>query len=214
MSWADFYLFCFVFGFFFSLVAVLTGHMHLDFGHGHGGGDFGHGHGGHGHLGHGGHGHAHGAGVAAGDHGARIDLSPFNMGTVAAFLAWFGGAGYLATRFYGMWFVGALALAVASGVSGAAIVFWFLSKVLMREREEMDPAMYDMVGVLGRTSGTIRQNGIGEVLYSRDGARRAVAARSEDGTPIPMGVEVVVTRFENGIAYVKPWDDMAGVGDL
>ena len=35
-------------------------------------------------------------------------------------------------------------------------------------------------------------------------------ARAESGTAIPKGVEVVVTRYEKGIAYVRPWDELAG----
>jgi hypothetical protein len=206
MTWADFYLFCFLFGFFFSLVAVVTGHLHLDFhGHGHGA-DFGHGHAGVAHSGHGHSGHVH---AGDGAHHGRVDLSPFNMGTIAAFLAWFGGTGFLATKFYGVWVVTSLVFAIASGVAGAGIVFWFLSKVLMREREEMDPALYEMVGVLGNVSSSIRSGGVGEILYLRDGARRAAPARSDNGNAIPNGVEVIVTRYENGIAYVRPWEDMA-----
>jgi membrane protein implicated in regulation of membrane protease activity len=88
------------------------------------------------------------------------------------------------------------------------LVYLFLSRVLMRSREELNPADYEMVGVLGRVSGAIRSEGIGEILFSRDGARRASAARSDDGTAISHGEEVVVTRYENGIAYVRRWEDL------
>jgi transcriptional regulator with XRE-family HTH domain len=40
-------------------------------------------------------------------------------------------------------------------------------------------------------------------------ARRAASARSEDGRPIDRGVEVVVTRYERGIAYVRPWEELS-----
>lgn len=204
MTWADFYLFCFAFGFFFSMVTALTGHLHLDFGgHGHGAdfGNFGHAdmHG-HIHLDHGG---THDA------QGSRANgVSPLNLGTLAAFLAWFGGTGYLTTRFYRLWFVATLAMAMAGGLVGGYLVYLFLSKVLMRSREHLDPADYDMVGVLGRVSGTIRAGGIGEILFSQEGSRRAAPARSESGGPIPNGTEVVVTRYEDGIAYVRRWDEL------
>jgi membrane protein implicated in regulation of membrane protease activity len=184
MTWADFYLFCFAFGFLFSALAVLAGH--IDFG-GHDVGDTG-----------------------GADHGHSHHVAVFNAGTVAAFLAWFGGTGYLATKFYRLWFVSALAFALAAGAAGAAVVFWFLKRVLMREREDLDPADYDMVGVLGRVSGTIREGGIGEILFSRDGARRAAPARSDGTGPIPEGAEVVVTGYADGIAYVRRWEEMAG----
>jgi hypothetical protein len=201
MTWSEIYLLCFFVGFLFSLVSMVSGHVHLHFHHGHGGG--GHAHGGHGHAGHGHGDHSH----------ARADLSPINVGTIAAFLAWFGGAGYLATSYYRTWFVTALAIAVASGLIGASAVFWFVAKVLMGREEHLDPANYEMVGVLGTTSDAIRAGGTGEVQFSQEGSRRAVAARSEDGAPIPRGVEVVVTRYENGISYVRPWEELKAASD-
>ena len=39
------------------------------------------------------------------------------------------------------------------------------------------------------------------------GARRCAGARCEDGKPLEKGVEVVIERYEKGIAYVKRWDD-------
>ena len=47
------------------------------------------------------------------------------------------------------------------------------------------------------------------MIYSRAGSRRAAPARSEDGPKIPRDTEVVVTRFEKGIAYVRRWEEMA-----
>ena len=191
MTWSDFYLLCFFVGFLFSLVSMVSGHVHLHFHHGGGGG--GHGHGG----------HAHGG----------SEVSPFNFGTGAAFLAWFGGAGYLATNYYRTWVGTALIIALISGLAGASIVFWFLAKVLMGREEDLDPANYEMVGVLGTISGSIRKGGTGEILFSQEGSRRAAAARSEDGNPIPRGVEVVVTRYENGISYVRRWEEMRAASD-
>ncbi len=57
-------------------------------------------------------------------------------------------------------------------------------------------------------SSTIRPDGVGELIYVRDGARRPVCARSEDSSLIQRGEEVVVTRFEKGVAYVRTWEAM------
>src|SRR5215469_15019917 len=86
MSWSDFYLFCFLVGFLLSVVSFLAGaahlhlpvkwHLPLHLGH-HGGG------------GHGG----FGGGVRGGG-----EIPWFNASTMMAFLAWFGGTGYLLTR--------------------------------------------------------------------------------------------------------------------
>jgi membrane protein implicated in regulation of membrane protease activity len=200
MTWADFYLFCFAFGFLFSLVTVLTGHLHLDIGGHHAGtvdvGDTSY-------LGDG--------SAETADGGVHHGhVSPFNLGTIAAFLAWFGGTGFLTTKFYRMWYMTTLVMAIAAGLAGGWVVYLFLSKVLMRSRAELDEADYDMVGVLGRVSASIRTNGIGEILFSQEGIRRASPARSETGDAIPSGMEVVVTRYEDGIAYVRRFDEMSG----
>lgn len=213
MTWADFYLICFSLGFFFSLLSFLAGglrwHLHLP--------HFSHVHVAAPHVG-AGHGtpagaqapaSAAGAGKAPG-HGPTAHISPFNFVTMTAFLAWFGGAGFLLTRFSGVWFVTGLSLAVCSGVMGGAMVFLFLSRVLISQEEIMDPADYEMTGVLGRVSVPIRAGGTGEIIYSQAGTRRSCGARGEDGNAVAKGTEVVVTRYEKGVAYVRLWTEMSG----
>lgn len=187
MNWETFYLFCFCVGFLCSLISFLAGASH-----------------GHLHLPRGFHAHPPHAGGGKGS-----PESPVNFGTIAAFLAWFGGAGYLLSRYSSIWALLALGLALLSGLAGAAAVFWFLFKVLLKHDRDLDPADYEMIGVLGRLSSPVRENGTGEMIFSQDGVRRAASARSENGRPIAKGVEVMVTRYERGIAYVRPWDEMS-----
>ena len=201
MTWADFYLVCFVVGFFLSLVMFLGGGLHLHVPHFHFHAPVAHIHAGT---------HA-GPGMKAGVHGTQI--SPFNLITLTAFLAWFGGTGYLLARHSAIWFWGALGISLLSGTGGAAIIYLFLSRVLSSEDEALDPADYEMVGVLGRLSIPIRAGGTGELIYSQVGTRRVCGARCEDGSAILKGTEVVVTRYERGIAYVRPWSEMAGEED-
>ena len=153
-------------------------------------------------------GNAHAA--ASGHHEQGSGVSPFNFVTLTAFLAWFGGTGYLLTRYSGLWIGFGLLASVASGLVGASIIFVFLSKVLISEEENMDPADYEMVGVLGRISSSIREGGTGEMVYTQMGTRRVCGTRSEDGSAIAKGTEVVVTRYEKGIAYVHLWSEMSG----
>jgi membrane protein implicated in regulation of membrane protease activity len=207
MTWADFYLICFAVGFMFSLLSFLLGGLHWHLPH------FGgvHGHGGHLHLGHGaGHGHVAGH-VHGASHGPQsYGVSPLNPITLAAFLAWFGGTGYLLTRFWTVWFVIGFGVAILSGLVGAAIIYLFLARVLMSADENMDPADYEMTGVLGRVSNSIREGGTGEIIYSQAGTRRTCGARAEVGVSVAKGTEIIVTRYERGIAYVRPWTEMAG----
>jgi hypothetical protein len=189
VTWSDVYLVCFLVGVGLSVLSLLAGsvHMHLPHLHLHTGIDVPHAH------------------AGAGGHGAGIPL--FNFSTIAAFLAWFGGTGYLLRHYYGVWYLTVLGVATVSGIGGAAIVFLFLAKVLMRRETQLDAADYDMTGVLGKLSIGIRPGGTGELVYSQAGTRRVAGARSEDGVPIPKGLEVMVTRYEKGIAYVRPWED-------
>ena len=137
-------------------------------------------------------------------------MSPFNFMTLTAFLAWFGGTGYLITRFSSIWFALGLLIALIAGLVGAALVFLFLTRVLISKEENMDPADYEMVGVLGRISSSVREGGTGEIIYSQVGTRRTCGARSEDGAHLEKGAEIVVTRYEKGIAYVRRWEEMRG----
>ena len=220
-GWSDFYLICFAVGFCFSFFSFVLGgarfgRLHLPHFHGHVPHlPVGHGAGMHAPTA----GAAHAAGAAqgqaatqaAGARAARSTVSPFNPPTMAAFLAWFGGTGYLLTRFSTLWVGVALLFSAASGLVGGGIIFLFLTRVLMREEENMDPADYEMVGVLGKLSVSIRQDGgTGELVYAQAGTRRVCGARSEDGSAMAKGVEVVVTRYEKGIAYVRLWSEMSG----
>jgi hypothetical protein len=207
-TWADFYLICFAVGFCFSFFSFVfgsprLGHLHLPHYHGHGLPHLGAGHG---------VGHA-GARISGARGVTRGGVSPFNPPTIAAFLAWFGGTGYLLTRYSALRVGLELLLSVTVGMTGGAIVFFFLSKVLMRNEESMDPADYEMVGVLGRLCVSIRRGGTGEMIYSQAGTRRVCGARSEDGSSMAKGTEVVVTRYEKGIAYVRLWSEMSGEED-
>lgn len=184
MNWETFYLVAFVIGFLLSAIAFFSGAFHIP----------------HLHV----HGHFHG-GVPR--FGARGGPSPFNFGTIAAFLAWFGGTGYLLERYSSIWIYLGLFISLLSGLAGASVVFWFLLKLAAQDRP-LDPADYEMTGVLGKVSSPIRPGGTGELIYSREGSRCAAPARSDNGAAIPRDSEVIVTRFEKGIAYVRPWDEM------
>ena len=219
MTWSDFYLICFLVGFLLSLVSFLLGSFHLPAVHIH-----------HGPL-HIGHVHTLGAGDATGHvgHVGHVDAQsgisevaeqvtaaargvhfPFlNLGTITAFLAWFGGTGYLLTNYSSFWFGAAIVISTGVGVAGAMVIFWFVGKVLMKHEHYLDPADYDMIGVLARIASPIRAGGTGEIIYSQEGVRQTAGARSEDGRAIEKGTEVVVTRYEHGIAYVRRWEEMA-----
>src|ERR1700752_5157296 len=211
-DWSDFYLICFAIGFCFSFFSFVFGgsrfgRLHLPHFHGH---SVPAAHvpvaAGHAPVAHG---TVVGQAAPQAQAGRGTSVSPFNPPVLAAFLAWFGGTGYLLTRFSAVWVGMGLVLSGLSGLVGGGIIFLFLSKVLMSDEECLAPADFEMVGVLGKLSVPIREGGTGELIYSQAGTRRVCGARSEEGVVIPKGTEVVVTRYEKGIAYVRLWSEMA-----
>ena len=191
MTWEIFYLACFLFGVTMTALSFLGGTLHLPHVHVH--------------LPHGG---PHAGGLHGSGSGGS-DMPFFNFATIMAFLAWFGGAGYLLTRYSSLVVTGVLLLAVVAGIAGATIVFWFVAKVLLKYDRDLDAADYERVGVLGRISSPIRAGGTGEIIFSQEGTRNTCGARSENGEALPRGTEVIVTRYEKGIAYVRRWEEMA-----
>ena len=189
MNWPVLFLGCFVIGFLLSVLSFALGavhahlHIHVPWGHHL-----------HGNVFHGGNAHA---------------VGPFNFATLTAFLAWFGGTGYLLTTEFRWLAIPAVLLSIVVGLMGASIVFWMMAHVLWSPDENMQSVDYHMVGVLGTLTQPIRDGGIGELVYTQGRTRKSCGARSADGAAIPKGTEVVVTAYDRGIASVKRYSDLA-----
>jgi hypothetical protein len=193
----SFFLGCFAFGLIFTVASFMLG----AFGSGH-------------HLHLPGFDAHHGAGAPAGDHGAHV--SPFNLSTISAFVTWFGGAGWLLTRYSSLTALLITLIASVAGTAGGGIVFVTLSRYVFPRLTVMRPEDYEVKGVVGRLASAIRagDEGTGEVVYSVAGARRVDGARSLNGEAIEKGAEVVILRVEKGIAYVQRWDQFASQNQL
>jgi membrane protein implicated in regulation of membrane protease activity len=187
------FLGCFTFGLLFTVVSGLLGAFN-------GGHDL-HFPGFHGHAGHGGgHHHAH--------------TSPFNGGTIAAFLTWFGGAGYLLTRYSGFAALSITAIASLVGLIGGALVFAFLAKFINPRLTVLAPEDFQVNGIVAKVTSTIHPGGTGEIVYTLGGTRHADGARAETGEQLERGTEVVILRVERGIAYVDRWSKFAAANQL
>jgi hypothetical protein len=200
MNWESFYLACFLVGLFLSAFTLLGGmghfgvHVHVP------------------HVPHTPHiaaGHLPQNAVGSNAQGGGT-IPWWNGFSIMIFLCWFGAAGYLLTR-YGT-FVAAIVVLLAGlcGLAGGAIIFLFLTRVLMPHEHELTADETEVVGAVGRVSSAIRNSGTGEILYEQLGALRSVPARSENGEPISKQEEVFVVRYEKGIAYVRRWEDGSG----
>jgi membrane protein implicated in regulation of membrane protease activity len=212
MRLEDFFLICFIVGASLSIFSFLAARLHLHLPHKL-------------HLPHFGHSHVPHGGmklptkfpsklstdVSAGVPHSSMDaghLSPFNYPTLVIFLAWFGAAGYLSTHYYGYGTILATLASVAGGLIGGSAVYWFMRMIFSFEKP-LDQADFEMVGVVGKLTISIRAGaqGTGELTYEQQGTRRSCGARTDDGSALDKGMEVVVTAFDKGIAIVKRWDE-------
>lgn len=191
MTWSDFYLLCFLVGFSLSVLSFLAGavhirlpfRLHLPF-----------------HV-------AHHGGGAGGGAKASAHISWLNMSTLLAFLAWFGGTGYILSTRSHLVALASLGFATLAGLVAGWLVFRFMLKLMRGGDSELLDADYRIEGSVGSISVPIRERGTGEVIFSLGGVRRGAGARSDDGKAIEKGAEVVIERYEKGIAYVRRWEE-------
>lgn len=190
-----FFMGCFAFGLLFTVMTFLLGGL---------GGTGAHG-AGHGLLGSltG----SHGSAAAHGSSGNQV--SPFSLSTLSAFLTWFGGAGYLLTRYSPLAAVVVLVGAVICGLIGGALFFSAVARYIVPKLTVLNPEDFRVPGAVARVTSTIRPGGVGEIVYTLGGTRHADGARSESGAPIERGTQVVILRVEKGLAYVEPWATFA-----
>ena len=161
-------------------------------------------------LGHGhhfrlGHGRVHGHHVVKSGR-TPMHVSPFNMAAITAFLACFGGAG-MALLQLTHWMASVLfAAAVAFGLTGGSIVNRFIRTLMNSERPAQS---INWPGVIAKVTIPIRESdGTGEIVFLHDRTRQVAGARSDCGRAIEKGAEVVVTKYEKGIAYVCTWEEL------
>jgi membrane protein implicated in regulation of membrane protease activity len=191
--WEGFYFACFVAGLLLSMVSLVGGMGHLNW---------------HFHLPHGSHVPHVPHGVGHGSGGGSASIPWWNAFSIMVFLCWFGAAGYLMTRYGSLVASVVFLLAALCGLTGGALIFVFLTKVMLPHERELTSEETAVTGVVGHVSAPIRVGGVGEVLYEQLGARRSVPAKADLGEAIAKGEEVFVVRYEKGVAYVRKWEDL------
>ena len=150
---------------------------------------------------------SHGSAHAHGQNGNH--LSPFSLSTLSAFLTWFGGAGYLLTRYSPLTALAIALMALVFGVVGGALFFTAIARFIVPRLTVLNPEDFRVQGAVARVTSTIQPDRIGEIVYTLGGSRHADGARSESGEMIERGTQVVILRIEKGIAYVQPWATFA-----
>jgi uncharacterized membrane protein YphA (DoxX/SURF4 family) len=130
----------------------------------------------------------------------------FNLPAVAAFSVGFGAVGYpLASRTrLPAWAV--ILIAIGGGALAITGMITLLARWALRGLaapfSSEDPEIQGTLAVVTRE---ITPAGEGEISYEHLGRSELTRARSLGTTAISSGVEVVIDRIENGVAFVEEW---------
>jgi membrane protein implicated in regulation of membrane protease activity len=177
------YLFCLTVGSVFTLISVVAGHFL----------------GGHGdHVGGSG-GHAE----AGADSSDMPGVSIFSPTILAAFITAFGGFGLIFSAFPATKPVpisATLSMIAALAVAGVLLVF--LRSVFSHTQGSSESHISRIAGTEASIVSPIPENGIGEIAYVVGGTRYTAPARTENGTAIPNGKLVKITRVVGTQFYV------------
>jgi membrane protein implicated in regulation of membrane protease activity len=148
---------------------------------------------------------------ALGSHGSGsgITISPFNLTTGSAFLTWFGGAGYLLSRYSGLTTFFITLIATTIGLAGGGLVFVAVARLLLPRLTEMRPEDYRLEGAVAKVTASIRPGGTGEIVFTLGGSQKIESARGLADDVLDKGTEVVIHHVAGGIAYVERWDKFA-----
>lgn len=199
---------CFLFGLLFLVVTALLGSI----GHGHvqtsqihfGNLHFGSGAPVHGAT------HPASAHTSGGGDNAQGNFSLFsiiNPNTVVFFLLGFGFFGYVFHNNAGLGLSLTLLLAIVSGLIIAVLLVMLINRLVGSTEGHTEQDVSDRIGLVGKVIMTIREDGLGEILYETPGGlRKSIPARSTDNRRIERDQEVVVLSYQKGVAEVDTWE--------
>lgn len=191
---ANLFLFLFLFGLLFTVASLLLGIGHVGGVHASSGG-------GHGlHIDVGGH-HV----VGSGQHGAGAEgPGVLNMPTIMAAITWLGGVGYIVRHSLNAGGFLSVTVSLLSALLGGSVMFFLLARLLWPMMSKpLSSTDYSLPGTSAKVVSSIREGGVGEIVYVKDGSHFTAGARSEDQSPIEKGKQVVIIRYEHGLAYVR-----------
>lgn len=135
-------------------------------------------------------------------------LASLNLYSILVFLLVFGLLGYLLNNATNLGAVLSIVLALLVGDGFAVAIGLLLTRLFVSsDAQELTSDSSRLEGRMGHVSMAIRENGVGEVIFTgAAGGRQSIGARSLDDSAIPVDAEVVIVSYENGIATVQQWD--------
>jgi len=180
------YLFCLTVGLVFTLVSAIMGHFF-------GGAD-------------------HDADVSGGgeadagiDGGDMPGVSAFSPTILSSFVTAFGGFGIIFSQFAATkspWVSAPLSVVCALGIAG--LMLGVLRQLFKKTQSSSESHVASLMGQIATVITPIPENGVGEIAYVQAGTRYTAPARTENGTPVPNGHPVTISRVVGAQFYVVP----------
>jgi hypothetical protein len=128
--------------------------------------------------------------------------SPWSPTVLAAAVAGFGGAGYLALVHWDTGNAGAVLLAIAGSVVMGGITFAGLWALFSKTQASSHVTASRLVGTKAPVQVTIESGRAGAIGIEAQGSRMQVPARAADASAIPVGAEVEIQKVEGGVYVV------------
>ena len=179
------YIACLALGLLFTVISAFASHF---FGGDHDGGDVGTG------------GHAE----AGYDHSGVPGISFFSPTVLSCFVTAFGACGLILSKIEAtknVW-VSAPISAIAGAVM-ALLAFLLFNWMFKHTQSSSESHVASLLGQTASIITPIPADGVGEIAYVQGGSRYTAPARTENGTPVPAGKPVRITRIAGTQYYVE-----------
>lgn len=129
-----------------------------------------------------------------------------NLPAIAAFMTAFGAVGYLLVRNSSLPGLPVGLIALGSGAGSWAGMSLLMAKWALRPTPGNSyDAAEEVQGQLAVVVDPIRSDAPGSIRYDRNGTVHEAPALAIDRRELLQGAEVVIDRFESGVAIVEDW---------
>ena len=138
------------------------------------------------------------------DHSGVPGLSFFSPTVLACFVTAFGGCGLVLTHIPSTrspWI--SAPISAVAGVLMALLAFLLFNYMFKLTQSSSESRVSTLIGQTASIQTPIPANGVGEISYIQGGSRYTAPARTADGSAVPAGKPVRITRVVGTQYYVE-----------
>lgn len=138
---------------------------------------------------------------------SRVPSPFFNLPAIAAFAVGFGAVGYPLASRTRLPILATFLIAIGSGALAISAMITLLAQWALRgvTASSLSGADEEIQGQPAIVSRDIAGASSGEITYEHLGRKIQLPARALSAKFLPAGVDVVIDRIENGVAFVEEW---------